>query len=60
MANKPDQGNFLPLPKGTARVASTNGGFIVEGYGKDPIKNTYNPDRGQRWPKDPERSLKKD
>jgi hypothetical protein len=57
MANRPDHGHFLPLPKGSARTANTNGGHIVRDYSKKPIDDTFNPDKGQRRPQDPFQKL---
>jgi hypothetical protein len=58
MANKPDQGPIFKLPQGTAQTEWVNGGTVVDGYGKNPTKDRYNPDRGEEVPRDPQRRLK--
>lgn len=58
MVNKTNQGPNWKLPEGQARTATTNGGVIVKGYGKEPLECTYNPDPGQRHPRDPQHGRK--
>ncbi len=60
MTNKSDQGPAFKLPQGTAHTQYPNGGTVVKDYGKKPTEDTYNPDRGQRWPRDPQRSRDRD
>ncbi len=60
MANKPDQKHTFPLPKGSVHTLDPTGGTVVDDYGTRPIKDRYNVDPGQKWPRDPQRGLKKD
>lgn len=56
---KTDQGPMFKLPKGTAEQVVPDGCTEVSDYGKTPIAQRFNPDRGQMWPRDPQRGLKK-
>lgn len=54
--SKTDQGTMFKLPKGTAHTQTPNGGHVVSDYGKKPVSNTYNEDRGEFVPRDPQRA----
>lgn len=55
---KTDQGPMFKLPKGTAHTMYVNGGTVVSDYSKKPATNTYNEDRGEFVPRDPQRPNK--
>lgn len=59
MANKPDQGPNWKLPMGTAHTLTPDGGKVVSDYGKKPVSDRFNMDRGDCLPRDPQRPLKK-